>query len=95
MKWSELKKVVSGKLNGTLENGTKRDQGWVPRLDGTWIGYVKIGHHDGQMKPYEVGNCARSLFVNEHNFKLLVACPLSREQYCEIADAKAAVLIRQ
>jgi len=40
------------------------------------------------MKPHEMGGCARSLRINEFQFKQLVACPLSKEEYFAIVLAK-------
>ena len=94
MKWADVRRVVKDKLKGRITPGTRHDQGWVPRMDGTWLGYVSICHGDGELKPREVGNCSHSLFINEHNFKQLVACPLAREEFCAMADARAAILIR-
>jgi hypothetical protein len=81
MKWKDVRSVITGKLSGDIEKGIGHDWGWV-RCDGRLIGRVKIGYHR-EMKPHEVGGCARSLEINDHKLKLLVSCTMSRDEYCE------------
>jgi hypothetical protein len=86
MKWSEVTRTVKVKLGGDLEEGGKHAKGRIHCGNGIWT-YVKIGHHT-DMKPHEMGGCARSLRINEFQFKQLVACPLSKEEYFAIVLAK-------
>jgi hypothetical protein len=82
VKWKEVRDTMKKKLDATLETSTKHNF-WYVALDGKLIGKVKDSHGPGEVKSHEIGGCADSLGLNEYDFKRLVACPMSREEFFE------------
>lgn len=83
MKWAEMRHCMRKKLGATHHPGRKHDQ-WYIYCGATAVGIVLDSHGDGEMKNHEIGNVARSLRINEHDFKELQRCNLSAEKYCEV-----------
>lgn len=88
MKWSEIRRVITGKMGGTIEEKEGHDRGWVPCGE-AWIGWAKIGKHAGELKPWEFNNVAASFHLSPNQFKKLIACEISKEKYCEIIAGRA------
>lgn len=87
MKWNEVRSILAGKLSCAHKPGTKHDM-WIVKDDtATIIGRVLDSHGKGEVKSREIGNIARSLSTNEHTFKEIVSCTVSRAQY--LAKSKA------
>jgi hypothetical protein len=93
VKWSDVERMVRAKLGGTIDGRGDHKKGHVHCGNGIWT-FVKIGRH-ADLKPYDVGHCASTLKTNEHNFKGLVACPYSKEEYFAEVLAKVGYLIAQ
>jgi hypothetical protein len=68
------------KLEAELQN-SKKHNFWHVSCDGKIVGKVKDSHGEGELKNHEIGGCADSLGLNEHEFKKLVACTMSREEF--------------
>ena len=83
MNWREVKQMLRGKLEVKNPIKGKKHDSWPVECDGRYIGKVTVGHHDGELKPWELGNCAGGIGLNEKEFKLLVGCTMSREEFCE------------
>jgi hypothetical protein len=81
MKWRELRSALKKKLAAEQQPGAKHDF-WHVKCGDKYVGAVMDGHGEGDMRTHEVGHCAKSLGANEHDFKLLVACPMSGEEFC-------------
>jgi hypothetical protein len=81
MKWREMRSAVQAKLHAQKQQCTKHDF-WHCQCAGKVVGSVKDSRGNGEMEDHEIGGCARSLGASEHNFKALVACPLSGADFC-------------
>ncbi len=80
MNWREVRSAVKSKLGGTISDGTKHDIGLVSH-NGLLVGRVLISRGAGELRGHETGNCARSLGISEGEFKRLVSCTLSAEDF--------------
>jgi hypothetical protein len=85
VKWGDVRRVLSRKLEAKPQKGTKHDF-WFVYCGDRLIGRVKDVHGEGEMKPWEFGGVASSLKINEHTLRQLVGCTMSKEELC--ANAK-------
>jgi hypothetical protein len=81
MRWREARSALQKKLGASHQKGTKHDF-WHVKCGDKYVGAVKDSHGDGEMHSHEIGGSARSLGASEYDFKQLVACPLSGEDFC-------------
>ena len=82
MRWKDVERTVKVKLGGSIQSGSKHDLGFVS-CGGQFVAQITIGRHK-EMRNREIGNCARSLRLNENRFKALVSCTLSSDEYCAL-----------
>lgn len=80
MKWGDVRRVLGKKLSAVKQDGAKHEQ-WVVKVDGDVAGIPSVSRGEGEMRGREIGNVARSLMMNEHTFKQLIACPFTTEDY--------------
>jgi hypothetical protein len=89
MKWSEVRRALGTKLRGTLQTGKKHDFylilcGDVP------VGTVMVSRGSDDVKSREAKHCADSLDIGASDFKKLVACTLSRKDFCALRGCSVA-----
>jgi hypothetical protein len=81
MKWREVRTALQRKTDSKDENRARRhNRIWV-EIDGKTVGPVLLSRSSGEMKDREIGNCARSLTLNEHSFRQFVACTMDRDGF--------------
>ena len=85
MKWDELRRVLAKKLGATHVPGTKHDF-WHVYCGEIYVGKVKDVKGGGEVRNHERGNIADSLCINENNLKKLVACTLTKEEFCQMQN---------
>lgn len=85
MKWGDLPRVLNKKLRIERVPGSKHERLSV-FCDDKVVGTALISHGSGEMRSREIGNVARSLGLNERQFRDLIACNISGEEYCELVD---------
>ena len=80
MKWADFRSCLTGKLQATLLRRTGHDF-YAVECDGAVVGRAKVGRH-AEMKPWEIRGSAKDLNLSEHDFRELVSCRISREEFC-------------
>jgi hypothetical protein len=82
MNWTEVRSTLSKKLSASREPGKKHDF-WHVYCGDVYVGRVKDVHGNGEVKNHERGHIADSLKLNEHDFRALVSCTLTKEAFCQ------------
>ena len=79
-----MRRALNKKTDSTDEEDAKKhDRVWVKIAD-KLIGPVLVSRGSDEMRNREIGNCARSLGLKEHELRELVGCSLSRDDFARL-----------
>ena len=81
MNWRDVEDMLRKKLKAQHEPQKKHDF-WYVHCGDVYVGRVKDSRDDGEVRNNERGGIADSLKINEHTLRELVACNITREEFC-------------
>ena len=81
MKWNEVRRALSKKSGQIVEESGSKHYLLRVYIGDIYVGFVLVSRGSDDMKGHEIGNCARSLLLKEHEFRRLVGCEMSAEDF--------------
>lgn len=87
MNWTDIRKMLGGKLGAEHRAGRKHNS-WHVYCGEFYVGRVLDSHGKGELTGRELGHIARDLKLNEFKLKELERCAMSQEEFCAYVTGK-------
>ncbi len=79
-KHADLHKMLTGKLKAEIVDGGKHRRYRIYE-DGRFVASTMLSRNQQEVSDTLLGQMARQLFVNNKQMRLLLDCPMTREEY--------------